>query len=394
VKTVSILGSTGSIGTQTLDVIAARPDQFKVVALSAGGHNLERLAAQTVRFAPEVVGIAEAGHAEEFAALVAEQAQQAGVAVVIPSILEGERANEILAAKPVGIVLNAITGSAGLLATLSALGAMNQLALANKESLVIGGKLVTQAAAPGQLIAVDSEHSAIAQALRAGRKAEVSKIILTASGGPFRGYTAAQLANVTPEQAMQHPTWNMGRVITINSATLVNKGLELLEAALLYDVPLAAIQVVVHPQSVIHSGVEFSDGASILQASPPDMKLPIGLALTWPERLPEAAAPVDWTQANTWTFEPLDETVFPAVELARKAGLAGGTAPAVFNAANEVCVDAFCEGRLSFPGITATIAAVLDEHLATNHIGDDQLTLEAVLAADCWARQTAIPLHP
>jgi 1-deoxy-D-xylulose-5-phosphate reductoisomerase len=389
VKNVTILGSTGSIGTQTLEVVAARRDRFKVLALGAGGHNLKLLAQQTLEFGPELVGIAEPDSTEAFVDELEAAADREGVEPRIPAVVTGDQANEILAKKKTGIVLNAITGSAGLLATLAALKAMNQLALANKESLVIGGPLVTQAAAPGQMIAVDSEHSAIAQALRAGRREEISKVILTASGGPFRGMTAAELETVTPEQAMHHPTWNMGRVITINSATLVNKGLELLEASLLYDVPLAAIQVVVHPQSVIHSGVEFFDGASILQASPPDMKLPIGRALTWPERRQNAAAPVDWQSANTWTFEPLDEIAFPAVELARRAGQAGGTAPAVFNAANEACVDAFCERRLSFTGITTTIGQILDEHLASGHIPTGVLTLSAVLSADNWARQRA-----
>jgi len=353
-----VLGSTGSIGRQALEVIEANPDRFRVVGLSAGGGHPDLLAEQARRFGVHHVG--------------------------------GPDANEELAALPeADVVLNAITGAAGLLATLAALKAGKTLALANKESLVIGGRLVTGAAAPGQIVAVDSEHSAIAQALRAGRASEVRRVILTASGGPFRGWTPEQLAGVVPEQAMRHPTWHMGRVITINSATLVNKGLELLEASLLYGIPLDDIQVVVHPQSVVHSGVEFSDGAAMLQASPPDMKLPIGLALAWPERLPGAALPCDWTQATQWTFEPLDEGAFPAVGLARRAGHAGGTAPAVFNAANEVAVDAFCAGRLGFPGITDTIAAVLDQHLALSHDGDEGLTLDSVLAADAWAREAA-----
>ena len=298
-------------------------------------------------------------------------------------------ANETLAAlEQADVVLNAITGAAGLLATLAALKAGKTLALANKESLVIGGPLVTQAAAPGQLVAVDSEHSAIAQALRAGRASEVRKVILTASGGPFRGMTREQLAGVTSEQAMHHPTWNMGRVITINSATLVNKGLELLEASLLYGVPLDDIEVVVHPQSVVHSGVEFNDGATILQASPPDMKLPIGLALAWPERLADVAKPCDWRKSAQWTFEPLDSEAFPAVNMARRAGQVGGTAPAVFNAANEVAVDAFCAGQIGFTGITDTIESVLDEHLHRASVAAP-LSLEGVLAADDWARQAA-----
>jgi len=353
-----VLGSTGSIGRQALEVIAANPDRFRVVGLAAGGNHPELLAEQVRQFQPAAV-----------------------------STSGGD--NEALAAWPdADVVLNAITGAAGLLATLAALKAGKTLALANKESLVIGGSLVTEAAAPGQLVAVDSEHSAIAQALRSGRVSEVRKVILTASGGPFRGMTRAQLADVTPEQAMRHPTWNMGRVITINSATLVNKGLELLEASLLYGVALDDIEVVVHPQSVVHSGVEFNDGATILQASPPDMKLPIGLALAWPERLADVARPCDWSASAAWTFEPLDDEAFPAVGLARRAGQAGGTAPAVFNAANEVAVDAFCAGQIRFTGIVDTIEAVLDEHLRGTW-PDLPMTVEAVMAADAWARQAA-----
>ena len=256
-------------------------------------------------------------------------------------------------------------------------------------ALVIGGRLVTDAAAPGQLVAVDSEHSAFAQALRAGRAEEVRRLVLTASGGPFRGRSRAELVDVTPEQAMAHPTWNMGRVITINSATLVNKGLELIEAALLYGVDYDAITVVVHPTSDVHSMVEFVDGSTIAQASPPDMRLPIALGLAWPERVPDAAAAYDWSVPRSWSFEPLDSEAFGAVELARRAGKAAGTAPAVYNAANEVCVDAFCAGRIGFLGIVDTVGAVLDEHLAGDHVADADLTVAAVLAADGWARGRA-----
>jgi len=353
-----ILGSTGSIGRQALEVIEANPDRFRVVGLSAGGSHMELLADQVRQFKPDEVATGSDASAE------------------------------LAGLSQADVVLNAITGAAGLFATLAALKAGKTLALANKESLVIGGPLVMQAAAPGQLVAVDSEHSAIAQTLRSGRASEVRKVILTASGGPFRGMTRAQLAGVTPEQAMHHPTWSMGRVITINSSTLVNKGLELLEASLLYGVALDDIEVVVHPQSVVHSGVEFNDGATILQASPPDMKLPIGLALAWPERLADVALPCDWRQPTQWTFEPLDDEAFPAVDLARRAGKAGGTAPAVFNAANEVAVDAFCAGEIGFLGITDTIASVLDEHLRGVKTASP-LTVEGVMAADEWARQEA-----
>lgn len=387
-----VLGSTGSIGTQTLQVIAERPELFRIAGLAAGGSQLELLAEQTLDFAVEVVALPDEGLQRDFRAALANAAGRRGLPMPTLEVLAGPQASAELAGRSADLVLNSITGSAGLRATLATLAAGTTLALANKESLVIGGRLVTEAAAPGQIVAVDSEHSAIAQALRAGRRDEVRTLILTASGGPFRGWTREQMSAVTPEQAMAHPTWRMGRVITINSSTLVNKGLELLEAHLLYGVDLDDIRVVVHPQSIIHSGVEFIDGAAILQASPPDMKLPIGLALTWPQRMADAAAPCDWSTAASWTFEPLDDQAFPAVELARKAGRAGGTAPAVYNGANEACVDAFCAGSIGFLDIVDTVAAVLNEHLGDGHYGDDVLSLEAVLAADAWSRRRAAQL--
>ena len=382
-RRIVLLGSTGSIGTQTLDVVRSRRDQFGVVALAASGRNTGLLAEQVAAFLPARVAVADS---EAIPALRHELAVRG---VKMPQLLTGPEAAAELASSDCDVVLNAITGAAGLEPTLAALRAGRTLALANKESLVIGGRLVTDLAAPGQRVAVDSEHSAFAQALRAGRSQEVARLILTASGGPFRGRVRGELVNVTPQEAMAHPTWNMGRVITINSATLVNKGLELIEAALLYRVTLDDIVVTVHPQSVVHSMVEFSDGSTIAQASPPDMRLPIGLALTWPDRLPAAAAPCDWTRPSSWTFEPLDDATFPAVELARRAGKAAGTAPAVYNAANEVLVDAFCESRIGFLKITDLIAQCLDEHLGIGHVPDTELTLEAVLAADAAARERA-----
>jgi 1-deoxy-D-xylulose-5-phosphate reductoisomerase len=260
------------------------------------------------------------------------------------------------------------------------------LALANKESLIMGGPLVAGRAAPGQIVPVDSEHSALAQCLRGGRAQEVRRLVVTASGGPFLHRGRDELADVTPEQALAHPTWNMGPVITVNSATLVNKGLELIEAHLLFGIGFEDIEVVVHRQSVIHSMVEFADGSTIAQASPPDMRIPIALALAWPDRVPGAASPVDWTRSHTWTFEPLDEDAFPAVGLARQVGAAGGTAPAVYNAANEVCVEAFLSGRLRFPGITDTVAQVVSER---DSRGQAVVTIEEILAADGWARDRA-----
>lgn len=389
VRDIIVLGSTGSIGRQTLDVVRSRRDQYRICGLSARGGDVELLADQIAEFAPSFVAIADPTAAPKLReALIAK-----GIAGdQQPRLLIGDQAARELANYRCDICVNAITGAAGLEPTLTALATGSTLALANKESLVIGGSLVTRAAAPGQLVAIDSEHSALAQALRAGRKSEVRKLVLTASGGPFRGMTREQLATVTPEQAMSHPTWAMGRVITINSSTMVNKGLELIEAGLLFDMNLHDIEVVVHPQSVVHSMVEFCDGSTIAQASPPDMRLPIGLALGWPERLPNLGAPCDWTKPHSWTFEPLDASVFPAVELARRAGLVGGTAPAVYNAANEVCVDAFCAGALDFLAITSTIESVLREHLLGDVILDGELKLENVLSADRWARARAAEL--
>jgi 1-deoxy-D-xylulose 5-phosphate reductoisomerase len=306
----------------------------------------------------------------------------------LPKVLAGPDAVAELAAWPCDVVLNAVTGAVGLAATLSALDAGRTLALANKESLIMGGELVTSRAAPGQIVPVDSEHSAIAQCLRSGRPGEVRKLVLTASGGPFLGWKQDQLTNVTPAQALSHPTWNMGPVITVNCATLINKGLELIEAHLLFGIGFDSLEVVVHRQSVIHSMVEFTDGSTIAQASPPDMRIPIALSLAWPDRVPEAAAPVDWTKAQTWTFEPLDHVAFPAVELARAAGMAGGTVPAAYNAANEECVDAFLKGAIAFTGIVQTVAQVISDHGGSAGTAGAS-SIDEILAADAWARARA-----
>jgi 1-deoxy-D-xylulose-5-phosphate reductoisomerase len=380
-RDVVLLGSTGSIGTQALDVIARNPDRFRVVALAAGGGNVALLAEQAARFGVGRVAVADRAAAPALEAALADALPTGSR----PEVLAGPAAATTVAAGAGDVVLNGMTGAVGLQPTLAALRAGHRLALANKESLIIGGPLVKDAAAPGQIVPVDSEHSALAQCLLGGRAAEVRRLVLTASGGPFRGRTREALADVTPEQAMAHPTWDMGPVITINSATLVNKGLEVIEAHLLFDVPMERIAVMVHPQSVIHSMVEFVDGSTLAQASPPDMRLPIALGLAWPERIADAAPGCDWTTSHTWTFEPLDDAVFPAVALARAAGTAGGTAPAVYNAANEVAVDAFRAGRLPFTGIVDTVEAVLAEH----HPASWPLTLEAVLAADAGAREAA-----
>ena len=403
-RDVVILGSTGSIGTQALDVVADHPDQFRVVGLAAGGGQIELLAQQALDTGAQTVAVSRATTVQDLQLALYSEASRRGWAegkVQLPRILAGPEAAAELAAMRCDVVLNGITGSTGLAATLAALQAGWILALANKESLVVGGQLVTRAAQPGQIVAVDSEHSALAQCLRGGAEREVDRLILTASGGPFRGLTREQMTDVTPDQALAHPTWNMGRVITTNSATLVNKGLELLEAHLLYGVELDRIDVVVHPQSIVHSMVQFVDGSTLAQCSPPDMKLPIALGLSWPDRLRGVAQPCDWRTATSWNFEPLDHSAFPAVELARQAGKLGGTAPAVYNAANEVCVDAFHDGRIGFIQILDIVAVVLREHAGSDPdvgsklVASDQLTLEMVLAADAWARARASDLtHP
>jgi 1-deoxy-D-xylulose 5-phosphate reductoisomerase len=386
-RAVVLLGSTGSIGTQAADIVRRNPGKFRLVALAAGGGSPELLAQQAIEFGVEAVAVADAS-AEQ--AVLAALRAGAGVnpaasagAGRLPQVLAGPDAVAELAGWPCDVVLNAVTGAVGLAATLAALDAGRVLALANKESLIMGGDLVTSRAAAGQIVPVDSEHSAIAQCLRGGRRDEVRQLVITASGGPFLHWTADQLADVTPEQALAHPTWNMGPVITINSATLVNKGLEVIEAHLLFDVPFDDITVVVHRQSVIHSMVEFTDGSTIAQASPPDMRIPIALGLAWPDRVADAASPVDWTASHTWTFEPLDESAFPAVPLARAVGASGGTAPAVYNAANEECVAAFRAGAIPFTGIMRTVAQVISEHGGSAGPAGG---IEEILAADAWAR--------
>jgi 1-deoxy-D-xylulose-5-phosphate reductoisomerase len=391
-RAITLLGSTGSIGTQTLDLVARNPDRFRIAGLAAGGSNPELLAEQALATGARTVAVAKASAAQDLNLAFYAVAQQRGYSAgdfQIPEILAGPDAATELAARECDIVLNAIDGAAGLKATLAALEAGHTLALANKESLIIGGDLVARLAKPGQIVPVDSEHSALAQALRGGRPEEVDRLIVTASGGPFRGRTRAEMADVSPEQAMRHPTWNMGPLVTCNSSTLVNKGLEVIEAHLLFDIPFDRIEVVVHPQSIVHSMVQFVDGSTLAQASPPDMRLPIALALGWPDRVPEAAPAIDWTKASTWEFFPLDNDAFPSVGLAKQVGATGGTAPAVFNGANEECVAAFLAGRLRFPAIVDTIERVVAEHAGSGRSQGGDLTLEAVLEADSWARTRA-----
>ena len=350
-RRVIILGSSGSIGTQALDVIRANPTRFEVVGLSVGS-NRDLLEAQASEFNVSDTAV---GHVD---------------------------AEALVRSVDADVVLNGITGSVGLGPTLAALETNKTLALANKESLIVGGTLVTNLAKPGQIVPVDSEHSALAQCLTSGSHAEVRRLVLTASGGPFRGRSRDQMVAVTPREALAHPTWDMGLVVTTNSSTLVNKGLEVIEAHLLFDIPFNRIDVTVHPQSIVHSMVEFTDGSTIAQASPPDMRLPISLGLDWPHRVSGVGEPLDWTVSHTWTFEPLDNDAFPAVNLAKQVGEAARTYPAVFNAANEEAVTAFHAGAIGYLDIVDIIRSVVDEH--TPDSGD--LTRESVLAAETWAR--------
>ncbi|GAA2538324.1 1-deoxy-D-xylulose-5-phosphate reductoisomerase [Microbacterium mitrae] len=352
-RRVIILGSTGSIGTQALEVIRANPGRFDVVGLAAGS-DADGLRAQ----------------ADEFG--------------VDDTALGAIDAEQLVRDVDADMVVNGITGSVGLGPTLATLETGKTLALANKESLIVGGELVTAIAEPGQIVPVDSEHSAIAQALKGNLPSDVRRLVVTASGGPFRGFTREQLATVTPQQALAHPTWDMGKVVTTNSATLVNKGLEVIEAHLLFGVSYGKIEVVVHPQSIVHSMVEYADGSTMAQASPPDMRLPIALGLDWPSRISGVGTPLDWTQATQWTFEPLDNVTFPAVALAKEVGRAGGTFPAVYNAANEQAVAAFHAGAIGFLDIVDTISAVVDAHDAP-----DELTRESLIETEAWARNTA-----
>jgi 1-deoxy-D-xylulose-5-phosphate reductoisomerase len=368
---VLILGSTGSIGTQALEVIAANPDRFEVVGLAAGGGNPELLARQRAETGVSRIAVADPAAADRVGEV---------------TFVGADAATRLVEDTEADVVLNALVGALGLEPTLAALATGARLALANKESLVAGGPLVLKAARPGQIVPVDSEHSALAQCLRSGAADEVARLVLTASGGPFRGWSAAQLESVTPEQAGAHPTWSMGPMNTLNSASLVNKGLELIETHLLFGIPYQRIDVVVHPQSIVHSMVTFVDGSTIAQASPPDMKLPISLALGWPQRVAGSAAACDFSTASTWDFEPVDSAVFPAVDLARRAGETGGCMTAVYNAANEEAAEAFLAGRIRFPAIVRTITDVL---AAADQWAAEPATVEDVLDAQRWARQRA-----
>lgn len=341
-----ILGSTGSIGVQALEIVEANPSLFTVTAITAAGSNPDVLIAQAKKFKVKIVG-------------VTKNAQAIRDALPGVRVIDGPDASTEIAAINCDVVLNAITGSIGLAPTLAALDAGNRVALANKESLVAGGDLVISRAKEDQLLPVDSEHSAIWQALIGEKKSEISKLILTASGGPFRD--RQDLSQVTLQEALAHPTWSMGPVVTINSASLMNKGLEIIEAHYLFGIPYSQIEAVIHPQSVVHSMVEFIDGSTIAQGSPPNMKGPISLALNFPNRVPGATQPIDWKTSHTWNFAPIDEKRFPAVALARRCGEIGGGLPAIFNASNEVGVQAFINGEISFTAIIDLVSVTVDK---------------------------------
>ena len=338
-RDVVVLGSTGSIGVQALEIVAANPNKFRLVGLSGGRKNPQLLMQQAKKFNVPIVGSMSAAPKTD------------GVQVI-----DGDNSSVEIAALPCDIVLNGITGSIGLGPTLSALGVGNKVALANKESLVAGGELVMKYGAD-RIIPVDSEHSAIYQALLAGKKSDVKKLILTASGGPFR--ERSDLSDVTVADALNHPTWSMGELVTINSATLLNKGLEIIEAHYLFDLPYEDIEAVIHPQSVVHSLVEFIDGSTIAQASPPNMKVPIAYALSYPDRISKATAAIDWSKSHTWQFLPIDNEKYPAIELAKRCGQLGSGLPAVYNAANEVAVAAFLAGQIKFTAIIDIVEAVV-----------------------------------
>ncbi|MBB5832063.1 1-deoxy-D-xylulose-5-phosphate reductoisomerase [Brachybacterium aquaticum] len=382
-----LLGSTGSIGTQALDVLTRYPEVAQLHGLAVGGSRPELVAEQVAAHRPAHLVVSDPDRAEAVESAVGAASRDAGIAG--PRIAAGADAVAELAGSLGGgdVVLNAITGSVGLLPTLAALASGARLALANKESLVVGGHLVIDAAAPGQMLPVDSEHTAIAQALAGVRHDQIDHLVVTASGGPFRGRTRDELAAVTPDQALAHPTWSMGRVITTNSATLVNKALEVIEACFQFDLPEDRVQVVVHPQSIVHSMVTLVDGSTLAQASPPDMRHAIGWALAHPEKLPGLAAALDFSRTQEWTFEPVDEETFPAIGLARAAHREGGGAMAVLNAANEEAVDAFFEGRVSFLGITDLIRDVLAD--PSRPRAEKAAGVDGLLAVEAWARTAA-----
>jgi 1-deoxy-D-xylulose-5-phosphate reductoisomerase len=380
VRSVSVLGSTGSIGTQTLDVIARTPERFAVHALAAHS-DVDTIAEQIERFRPARVAMSDADAATKLRERFPDL-----------EVLDGdERVGELAADDAADVVVNAVVGAVGLHATLAALDAGRLVALANKESCVAGGQLVSRRLARGaQLVPVDSEHAATHMCLRGEDMSGVRSLVLTASGGPFRGHTQRELEDVTVRDALKHPTWAMGAKITIDSATLMNKGLEVLEAHVLFGLMFEAIDVVCHPQSVVHCLVEFTDGSWKASLAPPDMRVPIAYALGYPDRPAWGAGTVDWATSADLTFEPVDRATFRCVDLAYAAGRTGGTAPAVLNAANEVAVAAFLDGALPFLRIAEVVERVVEDGSGAGMAyGRDDVELEDVLAADAWARTRA-----
>jgi len=379
-KRLAILGSTGSVGEQTLSVVASFPDRFRVTALAAG-RNVEKLASQARCFDPDVVSVGDAEGAAKLRTLLPGNR---------PTIVHGAEGLLAVATHDADLVVAALVGAAGLRPTLAAIRAGRDVALANKEVLVMAGALVLrEARARGvALLPVDSEHSAIFQVLAGQRREDLARIVLTASGGPFRTWSAERIAAATVAEALQHPNWSMGPKISIDSATLMNKGLELIEARWLFDTPPEQVDVVVHPQSIIHSLVEFRDGSVLAQLGLPDMRIPIAVALAHPERLPLDLPRLDLAKLERLDFEAPDRLRFPALDLAYAALRADEAAPAVLNAANEIAVAAFLAGRIAFPAIAGLCAAVLDRHLG--QVASAELTsLESVLDADAWARAQA-----
>ena len=377
-KSVTILGSTGSIGTQALDVVRRHADRFKVVGLSAAGANQELLVGQVREFLPPYVAIAD----EQAAADV--QGKLGGVRGV--EFMVGPDAAERMAADTESdMVLNALVGSAGLAPTLATLQSGKTLALANKESLVVGGELVTDLikGEPERLLPVDSEHAALAMAMRGERREDIKRVVLTGSGGPFRGWTRSDLGRASVKEALAHPVWSMGPKITIDSATLMNKGLEVIEAHYLFDLEYSAIHVLIHPEGLVHAMAEFRDGSLRAEMATADMRLPIQLAMAWPERMAAGVEPVPLTE-RPLTFEPVDREAFPAVDLAYRVGGLGLTFPAVMNAANEVAVMAFLEGKIALTRIVEIVQSIVDEHEPATVV-----SIVNIERADAWARARA-----
>jgi 1-deoxy-D-xylulose-5-phosphate reductoisomerase len=377
-KGISLLGSTGSIGVNVLEVVRQYPERFKIVALAAGT-NISLLAQQVLEFTPELISVIDEDRAQSLAKLLPPSYKD--------RIYFGVKGNELVAAaNGAEITISAIVGAAGLLPTLAAIKAGKDIGLANKETLVMAGKIVMDGvkSSGGKLLPVDSEHSAIFQALEAGRRDDLKKIILTASGGPFRGKKYEELRSVTPEQALNHPNWSMGRKISIDSATLMNKGLEVIEARWLFNVATDSIDVVVHPQSIVHSLVEFLDGSVIAQLGIPDMRIPIAYALSYPERMELGLTPLNLSSCGQLEFVEPDYECFPALRLAFDAIASGGTLPAVMNSANEIAVEAFLAGKISFLQIAETVAKTMDIV-----VDGDENCLEDILEADTLARKEA-----